>query len=513
MGRNFEADVSARPCARFLSRATRRAGTFLALALLLAAAAGPAPGWVAVLGGEGGISLYALEPDPAGGVLVGGQFGGAIDFDPGPGERILEAQTYRDSFVARLTRRGGLDWVVQFSATDLRDLAIDSAGNVFATGQFYGSIDFDPGPGELLLTSQSWDAFALSLDSRGRLRWAVGFGGPDPWDNGVGIAVAPNGNVAVTGEIHRIADLDPGPGVYEVRAGRTDPFLVLLDPAGGFLWGRSFGSYNVEESRDVEFLPNGDIVLLSDFFHEIDLLPEEPGGELVSHGGWDILVARFDPAGNLLWAGNMGGPRWENPRDVAVTPEGGILVSGTFPYTADVDPLEGVYYLDTGKNHWPGLSDAFVASLTGDGELLWAGHLGGPDGNGSAGDLVPVPGGGTVWASMVGNRGLVDLSPLGEGCWREDLSGRYLFLLGPDGRLQGELEIARVGASVQEVELDVRRNVLAAGVFQGTVRIPATGGRLYTSTGGQDLYVTSLPLGALHRIRDCSFGGPRKRGR
>src|SRR4029079_9322637 len=59
-------------------------------------------------------------------------------------------------FVSKLDLSGNFVWVKQMAATNLcysSSLAIDKTGNVYTTGAFSGTVDFDPGPGVYNLTS------------------------------------------------------------------------------------------------------------------------------------------------------------------------------------------------------------------------------------------------------------------------------------------------------------------------------------------------------------------------
>ena len=66
------------------------------------------------------------------------------------------------------------DWAGDFGGTGSisvgSSIATDAAGNVYTTGYFQGTIDFDPGPGTFLLTSTNTiygDIFVSKLDPSG----------------------------------------------------------------------------------------------------------------------------------------------------------------------------------------------------------------------------------------------------------------------------------------------------------------------------------------------------------
>ncbi|MCF6285500.1 MAG: hypothetical protein L3K26_09955, partial [Candidatus Hydrogenedentes bacterium] len=121
-------------------------------------------------------------------------------------------------------------------------VAVDGAGNVYTTGYFQGTVDFDPGAGVSNLTSAGTkDIFVQKLDSAGNFVWAKGFGGTDN-DRGFGIVVDASGNVFSTGEFSGTVDFDPGLGVTELSsAGGLDVFVQKLDAAGDFVWAKGMG--------------------------------------------------------------------------------------------------------------------------------------------------------------------------------------------------------------------------------------------------------------------------------
>lgn len=61
-----------------------------------------------------------------------------------------------------------------------RAVALDQSGNVYTTGNFVGTIDFDPGVGVSSLTSAGIkDVFISKLDPAGNFLWAKKIGGVD----------------------------------------------------------------------------------------------------------------------------------------------------------------------------------------------------------------------------------------------------------------------------------------------------------------------------------------------
>lgn len=65
----------------------------------------------------------------------------------------------------------------------------DSQGNIYITGDFKGTVDFDPGPNtHLLISAGIYDVFVLKLDPAGNFLWAKSMGGPNT-DQGLSVDI------------------------------------------------------------------------------------------------------------------------------------------------------------------------------------------------------------------------------------------------------------------------------------------------------------------------------------
>ena len=78
-------------------------------------------------------------------------------------------------------------------------IAVDGSGNVYTTGFFFGTADFDPGSGIFnMVPIGNFDIFVSKLDASGNFVWAKQMGGASN-DFGNSIAVDDFGNVYITG--------------------------------------------------------------------------------------------------------------------------------------------------------------------------------------------------------------------------------------------------------------------------------------------------------------------------
>ncbi|MGC6468655.1 MAG: SBBP repeat-containing protein, partial [Chitinophagales bacterium] len=192
--------------------------------------------WAKSFGGTFDDQGYSIALDASGNVYTTGWFAGTVDFDPGAGTNNLTAQGSADVFVQKLDPLGNLIWAKSFGGTSADQgysIALDASGNVYTTGRFRGTVDFDPGAGLATLTSAgSDDVFIQKLDPLGNLIWAKSFGGTSA-DYGYSIAVDASGNVYTTGYFQGTVDFDPGAGTNNLTAqGNRDVFIQKLDPLG-----------------------------------------------------------------------------------------------------------------------------------------------------------------------------------------------------------------------------------------------------------------------------------------
>ncbi len=265
---------------------------------------------------------------------------------------------------------------------------VDAAGNVYTTGGFAGTADFDPGPGIFNLTemvqpaNSSTDIFISKLNAAGNFVWAKSMGGVGG-DRGLSIAVDAAGNVYTTGSFIGVVDFDPGPGIFNLgmplisfrtfvskldAAGNfvwakdlggtsfvpsikldasgqiyiTDgPVIYKLDASGNFAWQKIIGSEDDVIFRGVEVNAAGDVYAIGRFRGTVDFDPGPGIFNLTSAGDYDIFVSKLNASGDFVWAKSMGGGSSEVGNSIALDASGNVYTTGYFGGTADFDPSPG----------------------------------------------------------------------------------------------------------------------------------------------------------------------------
>ena len=126
---------------------------------------------VSVFGGGGDEESASTAVDASGNVYTAGYFQGIVDFDPGAGVTNLTSAGGYDVFISKLNSTGDLVWAKSFGGTGTDfgyEIAVDNSGNVYTTGSFQETVDFDPGAGVAnLVSAGGWDGFILKVNSFG----------------------------------------------------------------------------------------------------------------------------------------------------------------------------------------------------------------------------------------------------------------------------------------------------------------------------------------------------------
>lgn len=384
-----------------------------------------------------------------------------------------------------------LGFALHFGDTGMdeaRDITLDSAGNVYMTGYFQGTVDFDPGPGAANLTSAGqWDMFVAKYTPDGELSWARRFGGSG-YEQGRDVAVDADGNVYVAGLFSGTATFDPeaGAGGF-ASAGALDAFVLKLDPNGSVIWVRQFGGAETDQGTGLELDSSGNLYLTGLFQGTADFDPSPSVFNLTSAGSSDAFLAKLDARGDIIWARRMGGAGYEEAWRVTVDGSGGVWINGSFSETADFDPTADEFLLTSA-----GLRDAFVAKLDANGLLLWARGLGGAQTDRSYG--LAVDGSGHVYATGF-FEGMIDFDPgPGELHLGDSSISGFVWKLGPSGELVWARELNGDDlVTGMDVALDGAGDVYITGIFFGTPDFdPGPGEYTFTSRGSLDGFVWKL---------------------
>lgn len=93
------------------------------------------------------ISSSQMSTDAGGNLYVSGTFKGSIDFAPNISDTVTLNSANGSGYILKLNPGGEFEWVKPIgenSTAAINDMALDDFGNIYTTGSFTGTVDFDP---------------------------------------------------------------------------------------------------------------------------------------------------------------------------------------------------------------------------------------------------------------------------------------------------------------------------------------------------------------------------------
>lgn len=293
---------------------------------------------------DGPLAVNAL-----GETYMASQLLGSIDVDPGPGTTELSSgpgSPTSSICLSKFDQNGTWIWTKRIGNTISKPhaIALDPDGNVFMTGMFKGTVDFDPGPGVVNHTSAGADdIFVMKFDANGEHLWSCRFGTNEDVEGGWDLAVDASGNAHVMVSARGTIDVDPGPGVLPFTPAGQLTSIIKLDAQGALVWAKSVeldgASYN---NWHITVDGSGNVLMTGQYSGaSVDVDPG-PGTTYLPHDPVrpnGVFVVKWDPQGELLWAHGIAGAI---PGHLACDAEDNVLVTGNTINDVDLDPGPGL---------------------------------------------------------------------------------------------------------------------------------------------------------------------------
>lgn len=331
--------------------------------------------WTRTANGGSSAVGKCMVVDAAGNVYTAGEFGGTSDFDNSAGVSNLTSNGANDIFLVKTNPQGDFLWAKGFggSGTEVSsEIVLDLDGNVYLTGTYQGTADFNPDAAVANLTSAGMaDVFILKVDPNGALTWAKSVGGTQ---NDAGNAIDIDlfdGSVFVIGSYSGTMDVNPGAAVQNVTSnGGTDVFMLKLSASGDYITSKTVGSISADRGNDIVIdATTGDQFMTGMFGGTTDFDPGIPVAELT--GSNDVFVLKLNESNEFVFAKKMGGVAVDEGRNIAIDANGFIYVHGSFISTCNFDPNGGTTNVTSN-----GSDDVFVVQLSPAGALNWVKTVG-----------------------------------------------------------------------------------------------------------------------------------------
>jgi len=313
---------------------------------------------------------------------------------------LCDSGNYFDGFLAKLDAAGATLMYSTYlggSEDDFpSDLALDSSGNAYVTGQTY-SPDFPTTPNAYDTVCGTdgdcnvdyTDVFVTKVNpfqsGAASLVYSTYLGGSVD-DGGSGIAVDSSGKAYVAGYTQSY-NFPTTAGAYDLTCGTDgacdltwDAFVIKINPSGSgpasLAYSTYLGGSGGDEATVISVDSSGNAYVVgdtdsTDFPMRNPIQATYAGGTCVydstSYPCYDLFVSKLAAAGSsLLYSTYLGGSGDDIPWGIALDSGGSVYVAG-YTYSTDFPTTAGVFDTTCGTDEPPtcngGLSDAFVAKI------------------------------------------------------------------------------------------------------------------------------------------------------
>ena len=326
-----------------------------------------------ILGGRNLDEGRASAVDSKGNVYVAGKFSGSVDFDSGPGERILTAITDTlgtlglDAFLMKLNAAGDLLWVKGLGSESLdfiASVAVNSKDEVYVLGEFGGeafevypsgtlNIEFE-GSDEFASTE---DVFLIQFDADGNAQ-----GGRSFEAAASDMAIDSEDNVIITGTFRDTLAINSlGTTIWESN-GQKDVYLLKFSAEWLLQWGKTFGGEQNEDVVALALDPRDNINLAGNFSGTVSFDPDRAGfgtKTTISENAPDVFVQTIGSTGLYVGTTTYGSEGFDNVEDIVVDKDFNVYLVGSFVRATTFDPITGVTLTPT----TPGRNDSYLLKL------------------------------------------------------------------------------------------------------------------------------------------------------
>lgn len=254
--------------------------------------------------------------------------------------------------------------------------ALAPDGAMLLSGTFTGTIDLDPGAGEVLVTAVpagTENGFVVKLAADGSFGWGFAV---EKAALPAGVAFTPAGQALIAWSFNGQVDIDPGPGQQLTPATGNHTAVQRLDGASGALVGHLVLSSPVNQffasqhtTLGLEAAADGGFALHGTFGDSFDLDPGPAAAVVNTNGGADTFVARYAADMTFAWGFGLGGSGnfTDQSSELRFDADGSVYVGGFFNSGTDLDPGPAQAVIppaSTGR-------DACVAKYAADGSYVW----------------------------------------------------------------------------------------------------------------------------------------------
>lgn len=275
--------------------------------------------------------IVGLDEDDDGNIYIAGNYESYVEIDSVALNFV--GTGIKGSYLARFSPSGKISWlrpIGEIGEQVLVGMDVDNEGRILLGGQFRDTLAFG-GP-DTLFSKGGTDLFVAAFDSTGALQWKEGYGSTG-FEVAWAFAANNSGDLALAGVA---ADTLQAFSSQLGAPGQESMVVVMTDRTGGYLGaitepgidsGSEFTDLEVSELRDIYIGGNySDTLLIS-------------GQMVVSNGGRDMVLIKYDSQGTLEWASSAGGTELDELNGLELDIQGNAYITGYYQGSITFDTI------------------------------------------------------------------------------------------------------------------------------------------------------------------------------
>ena len=340
--------------------------------------------WADNLGGDGYDSFESVTAAPDGGFAAAGYLNSTM-LENSDGSFSLARIGYAENtLIVKYDASGNIEWADNLGG-DVYDLfkgiAASPDGGFAAVGHMT-STTLENSDGSFSLQGAGivgGNTLIVKYDASGNIEWGDSLGGLGG-NYFYGVAAAPDGGFAAAGIMTSLILSNIDNTFNLVKIGYSENTLIVkYDASGNIEWGDNLGGDVYDYFYGVTTAPDGGFVAAG--FMDSTALENSAGDivlEKIGTGGNNPLIIKYDEAGSIVWADNLGGDGNDMFYCITTAADGGFAAVGIMD-SSILENSDGSFSIEkigTGNDvfivRYSGAPPVFAVTVTGDHVVSWS---------------------------------------------------------------------------------------------------------------------------------------------
>jgi hypothetical protein len=305
-------------------------------------------------------------------LYITGKYFGTVNFDPNNSFQLSASES---CFLLNMNTDGVFNWVKSFSSVIVNDIDIDNSNNVILAGSFLNSMSISS---SISVSSVGGtDAFVAKWDINGNPQWLKGYGQAaiNEADEALGIDCSSQDEIYVVGGYRNTVDFDPGVGVLNYSSqGEEDIFVQKFTSTGDLIWAKSIGSTSTDRANSICVDNQGSIIFTGALTGTVDFDPSPSVSNAITPTV-NAFVCKWSENAVFQWVKTINSSN-SNPQGKFIFHDlqNNYYIAGIGGGTgtsADYNPSNSQEFILTS----PGAYSTFILKLNEQGLFNWAGIL------------------------------------------------------------------------------------------------------------------------------------------